>query len=116
MNHPPYLTLTREPFFGFMPEDVTRWLETHQADEDLALALSAVSRQTGMLMHLASEDDPWSDEAFERWEDVERALREDILARMRCSNAQGLTSYALTGPGWYPILRPFMEKHGFTLR
>ena len=110
----PFFVLRWEPFVGFMPEDMMDWLKNHTEDGDLALAMAETDRQVGFLMHeVGVGEDPWRDEAYDRWTDVRKHIRNEIIARMRSSNEAGQTHYDLTLKGGHYIIKPFMEVNGF---
>lgn len=101
----PHLILTKEPFVGFNPEDLTDWLNTNANDRDLAAALAATSNHTGLLGHELDEGDPWLRYAYEKWRIVENHLYEQIINRMGPQN--GLDT------GRYDLIKPYMEANGY---
>ena len=108
------LILTKEPFVGFMPADLRAWLQDHNEDVDLAVALAEVNNHTGHLGHELDEtDDHWLVYAYEEWWEVEKELYDQIICSMKQANLNGEASYDLEKEGLYNIVKPFMEKNGF---
>lgn len=101
----PHLILTKEPFSGFNPEDLTDWLSTNTNDRDLATALAEVSNHVDLLGHELDEGDPWLRYAYEKWRSVEKHLYEQIINRTELQNN--------LGKGRYYLVKPFMEANGY---
>ena len=108
------LILTKEPFVGFMPTDLRVWLQDHNKDADLAMALAAVSNHTGSLRHDLDEvDDYWLLYAYEEWWEIEKELYDMIIFSMKQANMREETNYDFEQVGLYNVVKPFMKKNGF---
>lgn len=108
------LILTTDPFVGFMPIDLQKWIKVHHADPDLATALAEVNNHVGILGHELDEvDDLWLVYAYESWYEIELELYDLIFKSMKESNQRGETRYNLNQEGLYRRVAPFMERNGF---
>ena len=103
------LILTKEPFVGFMPDDVREWLQAHTSEHELAVAFAHVDNKVSQLMHACQdEDDYWADYSFEKWYDLLKELEGRIRSILKERN--GLLS---SKNGIRCIIVPFMLAHGY---
>lgn len=110
-----YNVLTKEPWVGFIPEDVRAWLDTHQTQVDLADAFAVVSEQHSILPHLQTEiRDYWLDEAYDNWSELYDDLYQQIVSILSDDNERLETDYVTTGIGRHYIAKPFIERNGYS--
>ena len=103
------LVLTKEPFAGYMPKDVTKLIDGEMSEETLATLFARVSNKTGILFCELDEEDQWARYAFHEWEEVHDQLMEKIFEILI---GEGLVKEVpLTGK--YYVLMPFMERNGY---
>ncbi len=107
MEYPLYFLQT-EPFAGFVPQDVIRWLDGNVPDELLAEAFVIVNNHCSALMHIVGEDDVWGDQALYDWNDVEDRMISIIVDRM---HEQGIPLPEKQGTHY--LVAPFMVKQGY---
>ena len=109
-----YLIIDKEPFVGYMPNDIRNWMIEHNQESDIACAMMIVHNKAGMLMHLCDEsNDPWIDYAFEEWYGIETELVERIRAILSVENKTKGTNHARDGIGTYYMVKPIMERNGY---
>ena len=97
------LVLTKEPFAGYMPKDVTKLIDGEMSEETLAMLFARVSNKTGILFCELDEEDQWARYA------VHDQLMKKIFGILI---GEGLVKEApLTGK--YNVLMPFMERNGY---
>ena len=109
-----YLTIDKEPFVGYMPNDIRNWMIEHTQESEIACAMMAVHNKAGTLMHLCDEScDPWIDHAFEEWHEIETELVERIKDILSIENKTKDKTHALDGIGTYCMVKPFMERNGY---
>ena len=101
-------TLHEEPFIGFFPQDFLHWLKSDRSDEQLAEAYMIVSNHCGCLMHMVAEDDPWLEQAYEDWHQVEMKTVTMILSRMK-----QLSNDCSMDKGIHYKIAPFMIRCGY---
>ena len=107
------LILTRDPFVGFMPDDVRKYLTEHSDDRTLANAMAEVWNHAGSLGHELDEtDDHWIEYAYYEWWDLEREIFATIAARMEMADRCGEASYDLTKHGIW-LIEQFMLRNGY---
>ena len=107
------LILTKEPFVGYMPNDVRQYLTEHPDDRALANAMAEVWNQAGILGHELDEtDDHWIEYAFWEWQELEHELFAAITARMEMANQCGEAPYDLTKKGIW-LIEQFMLRNGY---
>ena len=107
MDYPLYI-LREEPFEGFIPQDLFQWLKSDVTDKQLAEAYAIVSSHCSTLMIFKADDDPWGDQAFYDWWDVEDEIISMIIDR---SKKAGLPIPEKAGTHY--LVTPFMNKQGF---
>lgn len=108
------MILDKEPFVGYMPEDIRNWMIKHNQESDIACAMMIVHNKTGMLIHLCDESyDPWINYAYEEWNEIETELIEHIRNILYAENKIRDTNYTLDGIGTYYLVKPFMERNGY---
>lgn len=107
MDYPLYV-LREEPFDGFFPQDLFQWLKTDVSDKQLAEAYAIVNCHCSALMLLKADDDPWGDQAFYDWRDVESEIVAMILKRTKESGIP-----LPEKKGTHYLVTPFMEKQGY---
>ncbi len=109
-----YLIIDKEPFVGYMPDDIRNWLIEHNQEADIACVMMIVHYMVGMLSHLCDEVyDPWVKYAFEEWYEIETELAEKIRDILSVENKTKGTNYTLDGVGTYYLVKPFMERNGY---
>ena len=107
MEYPLYFLQT-EPFEGFTPQDIIRWLDGPVPDEQLAEAFAAVDGHCSALMHLVADDDVWGEQALYDWHDAKDRIVSVIIDRM---HEEGIP--LPEKPGMYYRVAPFMAKQGY---
>ena len=106
------LIIEREPFSGFMPDDIRNWLAENTHEKDIALSMMIVYQKTGILLHECDEaNDPWIDYALEKWYELEEELVEMIIEILATDNH---TNHVTEGT--QRIIEPFMKRNGFINR
>ncbi len=109
-----YLVIDREPFVGYMPNDIRNWLRDHDQESDIACVMAIVHNKVGILGHLCDEAyDPWVEYAYEEWYEIESELLEQIIIILSVENKTKGTDHTLTGAGLHYMIKPFMERHGY---
>ena len=107
------LILTREPFVGYMPDDVRLYLSAYPDDRTLANAMAEVWNQAGRLGHELDEtDDHWTEYAYWEWQELMRELIATVTARMALAVQRGEASYDLTKHGIW-LIEQFMLRNGY---
>lgn len=107
MDFPLYI-LREEPFVGFFPQDLLQWLKTEITDDQLAEAYTIVHNHCSTIMMFSTDNDPWEDQAFYDWWDVEDEIIAIITKRMK---ETGISFPE--GRGTHYLVAPFMEAHGY---
>ena len=103
------LVLTKEPFVGYMPQDVRALIDGDIPEKTLALLFARVSNKSGILFSELDEDDKWARYAFHEWEEVHDQLMEKIFGILI---EEGVV-YEVPTAGKYNALAPFMERNGY---
>ncbi|MBQ6066348.1 MAG: hypothetical protein IJK89_05965 [Clostridia bacterium] len=112
MDH--YLVFDREPFVGFMPDDLRDWLKTHRQESDIALLVKLIHEKTAYVADGSDETgDVWAHYAYEEWFELEIELIELIKEILSAENRTKGTNYPLEGLGTHYVIRPFMERNGY---
>lgn len=113
MNQLPLYIIQQEPLTNHTPAEALQWFSSIHDEKTIAAAHAVVSNHVGSLMHDLYADDPWIDEAFEAWREVEEVIYQRILNILKAENDLGLANHALSGIGTYYILKPFMLRNGY---
>lgn len=114
------VVMAGEPMKGYTPDDIRKWLETDDSDERLAAAMAATHNKTAWLGH-DLDDEGYSAEELERmekeydtWQTLEKELIGEISKRLKNENVKKGTRHITKGSGTYYVVKPFMERNGFT--
>ena len=103
----------QEPLANHTPAEALEWFESVNDEKTIAAAHAVVSNHVGALMHELDEDDPWNDEVFEAWCEVEEVIYQRIWNLLKAENDSGLANHTLSGIGTYYIVKPFMIRNGY---
>lgn len=103
------LVLAREPFVGYMPDDVRGLLKEPMPDVLLASLFACVANQTSCLLCDLDEGDNWTEYSYLVWEEIEEELIQRIYAILEREGKL----VQRKSVGKYEKVRSFMERNGF---
>ncbi len=99
--------LNKSFFENRTPEDAVNWLHGSVSDEKLAEAYRIVSEHIGLLMTGLDEyDDPWAEQAADKWQDVLKEIVAVITERMVRDGMQVCEDQGHAGK-----VQPFLVKY-----
>jgi len=113
MNQLPLYIIQKEPLTGYTPSEALRWFASVSDEKTIAAVHAAVSNHVGSLRHELDENDPWIDEAYDAWLDVEEVTYQRIWNILKAENDSGKAKHTLSGIGKYYIVKPFMLRNGY---
>ena len=113
MNQLPLYIIQQEPLTNHTPAEALQWFASMTDEHTIAAAHAVVSNHVGSLRHELDEDDPWIEEAYDAWREVEEVIYQRIWTLLKTENDLGITNHTLSGIGTYYIAKPFMLRNGY---
>ena len=113
MNQLPLFIIQQEPLTNHTPAEALQWFASINDEPTIAATYAVVSDHVGSLMHELDEGDPWIEEAYDAWYEVEKAIYKRIWNLLKAENDSGLADHTLSGIGTYYIVKPFMLRNGY---
>ena len=109
----PLYILQKPPLKGYTPSEAQQWLSSVTDEKTIADSYAVISNHLGVLMHELDDDDPWGDEAFYAWQEVEDELYHRILSILKAEDAEETERLVATGRGTHHVVTPFMIRNGY---
>ena len=113
MNQLPLYIIQKAPLTGYTPQEALRWFASVCDEKMIAAVHAVVSNHVGSLGHELDENDPWIEEAYNDWLDVEEVTYQRIWNILKAENDSGKAEHTLSGIGKYYIVKPFMLRNGY---
>ena len=113
MNQLPLYIIQQEPLTNHTPAEALHWFASITSEHTIAAAHAVVSNHVGFLMHKLDADDPWIEEAYDAWREVEEVIYQRILSILKAENESVMADHILSGIGTYYIVKPFMIRNGY---
>ena len=113
MNQLPLYIIQQEPLTNHTPAEALQWFASITNEHTIAAAHTVVSNHIGFLMHELDADDPWIEEAYDAWREVEEVIYQRILSILKAENDSVMADHTLSGIGTHYIVKPFMIRNGY---
>lgn len=113
MNQWPFYVIQKEPIAGYTPAEALKWFAAVSNEKTVAAVHAVVANHVGLLGHELDESDPWIEEAYDAWCDVENATYQRIWNILKVENDSDKANHTLSGIGAYYIVKPFMLRNGY---
>ena len=97
MSQLPWYIIQQEPLTNHTPAEALQWFASINDEQTIAAAHAVVSNHVGSLMHELDEDDPWIEEAYDAWREVEKVIYQRIWNLLKAENDAGLAAHTLSG-------------------
>jgi hypothetical protein len=111
------VTISSDPFKGYCPDNIRKWLNENDNEKGLAMAIARVDKHIGLLMHdLSFLEEPelsLASSAFYDWRKLQDELFAKVINILEAENAAEKANRKISDKGSRNVIMPFMERNGF---